>query len=81
MVEVKRRRGESFESFVRRFNKRVLQSGRIYHARQIRFYAKPKSRAKQRSDALRRVGIRKHTEYLRKIGELPDEKFDTKKGR
>lgn len=81
MVEVKRKKGESFESFVRRFNKRILQSGRIYHARQIRFRVRPKSKSKQRADALRRVGIREQNEYLRKIGKLPDEKFDGKKGR
>lgn len=73
VVEIKRRKGESFESFIRRFNKRLQQSGKIYHARQIRFHAQRKSKNKQRQDALKRAQIREHKEYLRKIGKLDDE--------
>lgn len=79
MVEVKRKRGESFESFIRRFNKRLQQSGRIYHARQIRYYNRPKNKNKQRQDALRRSQIREQKEYMRKIGKLKDDLFDPKK--
>ena len=78
MIEVRKKKGESFESMVRRFNKRVQQSGRIYEAREIRFFASPKSKNKLRQDALRRANIRDTKEYERKIGKLKDE-FDQKK--
>ena len=68
MIEVRKKKGESFESMVRRFNKRVQQSGRIYEAREIRFHVAPKSKNKQRQDAIRRSQIRDTKEYERKIG-------------
>lgn len=73
MIEVRKKKGESFESMIRRFNKRVQQSGRIYEARDLRYHAAPKSKNKQRQDALRRAQIRDTKEYERKIGKLKDE--------
>jgi ribosomal protein S21 len=78
VIEVRKKKGESFESMIRRFNKRVQQSGRIYEARDIRFFSAPKSKNKQRQDALRRAQIRDTKEYERKIGKLKDE-YDNKK--
>jgi len=34
VAEFKRKKGESFEGFLRRFNKGLKQSGRLYVARQ-----------------------------------------------
>ena len=73
MIEVRKKKGESFESMIRRFNKRVQQSGRIYEVRDIRFFNSPKSKNKQRQDAIRRSQIRNTKEYERKIGKLKDE--------
>lgn len=73
MVEVKRKKGETFESFLRRFNKRLLQSGKIFQARKIRFYHRPINKNKIKRDALRRESIKEKKEYLRKIGRLKDE--------
>lgn len=78
MVEVKRKRGETFESFVRRFNKRVQQSGRLLQAKKVRFLSKKDNKLAKKTSALYRKKVRGQKEYLRKIGKLPE---DNKKGK
>lgn len=73
MAEIKRKKGETFESFVRRFNRKLQQSGKLIQSRKIRFYERPKSRTKTRMDALRRKDITQKREYLKKIGKLKEE--------
>lgn len=75
MAEIKRKRGESFESLIRRFNRKVLQSGKLLQTRKVRFYQRAKSRNLQRASTLRRLDIRKQREYLKKIGRLPEEEM------
>ncbi len=75
--EVKRKRGETFESMMRRFSRRVQQSGKLLQAKKIRFHTAEKSRNLQRASALRREEIKKKREYLKKIGKLKEE-FDTR---
>lgn len=72
MVEVRKREGESSESLVRRFTKKVQQSGVLLRAKKGRFYTSPKTRRELRIDALRRKSIRDKKEYLRKIGKLEE---------
>ncbi len=75
--EVKRKRGETFESMMRRFSRRVQQSGKLLQAKKIRFHTSDKSKNLQRASALRREEIKKKREYLKKIGKLKDE-FDSR---
>lgn len=70
MVEVKRKEGESFESLLRRFNRRIQQSGVLIRARKIQFYEPPKSRNLQRENARRRAELAEERENLRKLGKL-----------
>lgn len=72
MVEVKKREGESVEALLRRFTKRVQQSGVLLRAKKGRFFASPKTKREQRSEAQRRTVIREQKEYLRKIGKLEE---------
>jgi len=74
-AEVKRKDGESFESFYRRFVRRIQQSKILLEARSSRFYERPKSRNKKRQDAIERNKIREEKEYLRKIGKLPETQY------
>ncbi len=74
MSEVKRKKNETFESLLRRFHKKLQQSGRLIQSRKIRFYERPKNRTKIRQEALRRKVITAKREYLKKIGKLPEEK-------
>lgn len=80
MVEVKRREGESSESLLRRFTKRVQQSGVLIRAKKGKFKEARKSKREMREDAIRRRKIKEKKEYLRKIGKL-DEFLKKKKGR
>jgi ribosomal protein S21 len=75
MVELKRKRGETFESFLRRFNKRLQQSGRLLQARKVRFFERPKSKTRLREAAARRAELRAKREYLKRIGKLPEEEL------
>lgn len=80
MVEVKRREGESFESLLRRFNRKIQQSGVLVRARKIQFYEPPKSRNLVRVSARRRVEHAEAREQLKKMGKLVPTKF-SKRGR
>lgn len=73
MAEVRRKKGESFESFFRRFQTRMRQSGKILQAKKIRFHERPPSRTRRRASALERTKRQQLREYLKKIGELPPE--------
>ena len=78
MPEVKRKKGESFESMLRRFNRRIQQSGRMLQARKIRFFEPKKNKNAQKSSALRRKQISIKRDYLERIGQLPE---PTRRGR
>lgn len=73
MVEVKRKKGESFEALIRRFSKKIQQSGRLIQTRKIRYHAKKKNKTAVRSAAARREEISDKREYLKKIGKLVEE--------
>lgn len=81
MVEVKRKEGESFESLLRRFNRKIQQSGVLIRARKIQFYEPPKSRNLIRESARRRVELQAEREVLRKLGKLPNYRFSRKPNR
>jgi len=53
-VEVKRKEKEPIGSLLRRFTRRVQQSGVLLNARKGRFYHKPKTKRQIRASALRR---------------------------
>ena len=74
MAEVKRRKGESFDSMLRRFTKRIQQSGRLLQAKKTRFHTRPKNKNAARESALRRLEIAEKREYLIKIGRLVEER-------
>lgn len=73
MAEVKRKKGETFESLIRKFSKKVQQSGRLLQVRKIRFHTKDKNKTAIRSAASRRQEINSKREYLKKIGKLVEE--------
>ena len=68
MVEVKKKDNESFDSLLRRFNRKIQQSGVLIRARRIRFFEPPKSRNLQKIAARRRSVIRAQKEELKKMG-------------
>jgi ribosomal protein S21 len=73
MVEVKKKDRESSDSLMKRFSRRVQQSGVLLSARKGRFYAKPKSRRQVRESAMYRAKIKKEVDKLKKMGKFDDE--------
>jgi len=73
-VDVKKKKGERFDSLLRRFNRRVIDSGKIVQARKIRFHDRSSSKRKQKDRALRKLKVSEKREWLRKTGQLVDER-------
>ncbi|MEI7497816.1 MAG: hypothetical protein WCK11_00850 [Candidatus Falkowbacteria bacterium] len=73
VVITKRKKEESFESFLRRFNKRMQQSGNLLRVRKKQYFAEAKSRNLRRRSALVSLEYKDKNEYLRKVGKLKEE--------
>ena len=73
MSDIKRRKNESFESFIRRVKKRWQQSGKILQVKKIRFHTRKASKNTRKKSALHRLAMSQKMEYLKKIGRLPEE--------
>lgn len=73
-IEVKRKKGETFESFLRRFNKRLMQSKVVFEFKDRAYLKKIKSRNAEKKLAVERKKYREKMEYLKKIGRLPESK-------
>lgn len=78
MVEVKRKDGESFESLLRRFNRKIQQSGVLVRARRTRFFESAPNKRAVREDAQRRAINKEKREELKKIGKMPVKKYGNK---
>lgn len=73
-MALKRRKGESFESFMRRTKDAWKKSGRVQQVKKIQFYdskKKVKNKAKRKASALKRIEVSQKMHYLEKIGRLP----------
>ncbi len=55
MIQVTAKEKESAESLLRRFNKKVIQSGVLGEARRKRYFEKPISKTEARSVAIRKA--------------------------
>ncbi len=53
-TQVSRKENESFENLLRRFNRRVQQSGVLSQVRKKQFFEKPISKRKRRLSAIRK---------------------------
>ncbi|OGZ24243.1 MAG: hypothetical protein A2896_00125 [Candidatus Nealsonbacteria bacterium RIFCSPLOWO2_01_FULL_43_32] len=69
-LEVKKQERETAQSLVRRFGKRVQQSGLLIRARKTRFRKRPKSHLAKKRAALRREELRKEYQKLKKLGKI-----------
>lgn len=70
MVYVQRKERESTPAMLRRFSRRVQQSGILLRARKIRFYKSKPTKRDRRARALRRIDLLKERERLIKLGKL-----------
>jgi len=73
VVEFKRKKGESFEGFLRRFNKTLIRSQKLTLVRSKKYLVSKKNKAAQKKKALIGKKIREKFDYLRKIGKIKNE--------
>lgn len=79
MVEVRRRERETTAAMLRRFTRRVQQSGVLIHARKQKFHASKVTKRSMRESALRRAVLVRERVRLEKLGKSPkDEKGQRK---
>ena len=63
MSELKRRKGESFEGFIRRVKRQWLRSGKLIQAKKIQFFSPKKSKNLQRKYAVKKSKLISKTNY------------------
>ena len=80
-IEVKRKKGESFEAVFRRFTRRIQQSGKSLEVRGHRFHAKKANKNRVHDSAIRRMEMGARREYLLKTGKITEEELRVKKKR
>ncbi len=66
-LEIKKDNRETSQSLVRRFSKRVKQSGILMRARKNRFKTRNKSEQTQKKSAIRKEQLRKEYELAEKM--------------
>ena len=73
MIQVRKRDREAPESLIRRFSRRVQQSGVLQRVRKMRFRLEEKSRTKRRDEAIYKVRLRKEINRLKKLGKFDED--------
>lgn len=70
MIQVKRRKNESFESLMRRFRKQVQMSGNSIQAKKVQHRRAQKSENVERASTLTRLKRKSILDYYQKIGKV-----------
>ena len=70
MIEVTKKERESTQSLIKRFTRKIRQSGVLYVARSKRFKSRPQSKLQKKQDALKKAKKTKYFEYLQKLGKI-----------
>ena len=68
VIEVKKNPNENNASILRRFQRRIQESGIIQKVKGSRYTERKESKLKVKAGALKRMGRRKEIEKLRKLG-------------
>lgn len=71
-VEVTKNNNETPSSIIRRFTKRVQESGIIKRAKSLRYNERAKSTYVQKKKTLKRLAKRSETARLRRLGKIED---------
>ena len=75
MIEVKKKDRESSESLIRRFSRKVQQSGVLVQARKSRFRVTEENKRQKRQKAMYKAKVQKLADRLKKIGKFDEETF------
>ncbi|MFO0764553.1 MAG: hypothetical protein U0487_00700 [Patescibacteria group bacterium] len=74
MVDIKRKKNETFDAMLRRFQRRFQSSGKQIETKKRRFHDSGPNRNGRRFGALRREFMSQQYDYLMKTGQLKEEK-------
>ena len=74
MVEVRKREHETTGAMLRRFTRRIQQSGILIEARKLKARKNAPTKRQSREGALRRIALMKERTRLEKLGKAPPEK-------
>ena len=70
VIEVKKNPNENNTSVLRRFSRRIQESGIIRKVKGSRYNIRKESKLKIKKGALKKIGRRKEIEKLRKLGKM-----------
>jgi len=70
VIEVKKNPNENNSSVLRRFSRRIQESGIIRKVKSSRYNVRKESKLKVKKSALKRISRRKEIEKLRKLGKM-----------
>jgi ribosomal protein S21 len=70
MIEVRKSENESSVGLIKRFTKKIKESGVLILARKLRFRDRPKSNLRKKKEAIKRAQNKKKMDYLRKLGKI-----------
>ncbi len=78
VIEVKKNTNENNMSLIRRFTRKVQESGIIQKVKSKRYNKRTESKVKTKIATLKRINRKKALEKLQKLGKAP---METKRGR
>jgi len=70
IIEVSKNQNENNASVLRRFTRKIQESGIIYKVKNNRYNEREESKVKVKAATLKRINKRKANEKLRKLGKL-----------
>ena len=70
VIEVRKNPNENNASILRRFSRRVQESGMIHKIKKSRYNERKESKLKVKKSALKRMQKRKEIEILKKLGKI-----------
>lgn len=74
IIEVKKNTNENNANLLRRFSRRVMESGVVSHVKTNRYNDRGTSKLSEKEMTLRRLQHRKDVEKLKKLGKIVDKK-------
>lgn len=78
-VEIKRKKGESFESMMRRFSRRMMQSKALLEIKTKRYKRRPQSRNRRRATTLSHKNYHERREFLKLTGRMKEDPADLRR--
>ncbi|MES2416202.1 MAG: hypothetical protein V4504_00655 [Patescibacteria group bacterium] len=70
IIEVKKNTNENNASVLRRFTRKIQESGIIYKVKNNRYNERAESKVKVKAATLKRIAKRKANEKMRKLGKM-----------